>query len=338
VSTNTALTIRPWQTLARSNYLGHSQFSADPYFNGKIDSFRIFSRALSAAEIQNLAYAPPSLAHRYSFTSNAWDSIGMAHGGLLGSAVVTNGALQLTGTPGGYVSLPGGLVSGSSAATIEFWATFGANGNWARVFDFGNITGTSGQNFLFFTPHNSSGGVQMGLSVVDSETNNLTAPGTFDNRTLHVVCIVDPTNGYSALYTNGVLMVAQTNTLPALTGVNNAWSFIGRSLYSADAWLNANIEELRIYDGRLTPQQIAVNDQFGPDALALPISLVPSNTPTSFNLSWPAYAVGFGLQATPVLGGTSGWTNLNTSAALNNNQWQINIPFTNSMEFFRLRR
>jgi hypothetical protein len=338
VSTNTALTIRPWQTLARSNYLGHSQFSADPYFNGKIDSFRIFSRALSAAEIQNLAYAPPSLAHRYSFTSNAWDSIGMAHGGLLGSAVVTNGALQLTGTPGGYVSLPGGLVSGSSAATIEFWATFGANRNWARVFDFGNITGTSGQNFLFFTPHNSSGGVQMGLSVVDSETNNLTAPGTFDNRTLHVVCIVDPTNGYSALYTNGVLMVAQTNTLPALTGVNNAWSFIGRSLYSADAWLNANIEELRIYDGRLTPQQIAVNDQFGPDALALPISLVPSNTPTSFNLSWPAYAVGFGLQATPVLGGTSGWTNLNTSAALNNNQWQINIPFTNSMEFFRLRR
>jgi hypothetical protein len=178
----------------------------------------------------------------------------------------------------------------------------------------------------------------MGLSVVDSETNNLTAPGTFDNRTLHVVCIVDPTNGYSALYTNGVLMVAQTNTLPALTGVNNAWSFIGRSLYSADAWLNASIEELRIYDGRLTPQQIAVNDQFGPDALALPISLVPSNTPTSFNLSWPAYAVGFGLQATPVLGGTSGWTNLNTSAALNNNQWQINIPFTNSMEFFRLRR
>ena len=338
VSTNTALTIRPWQTLARSNYLGHSQFSADPYFNGKIDSFRIFSRALSAAEIQNLAYAPPSLAHRYSFTSNAWDSIGMAHGGLLGSAVVTNGALQLTGTPGGYVSLPGGLVSGSSAATIEFWATFGANRNWARVFDFGNITGTSGQNFLFFTPHNSSGGVQMGLSVVDSETNNLTAPGTFDNRTLHVVCIVDPTNGYSALYTNGVLMVAQTNTLPALTGVNNAWSFIGRSLYSADAWLNASIEELRIYDGRLTPQQIAVNDQFGPDALALPISLVPSNTPTSFNLSWPAYAVGFGLQATPVLGGTSGWTNLNTSAALNNNQWQINIPFTNSMEFFRLRR
>jgi hypothetical protein len=339
VATNTALTIRPWQTLARSNYLGHSQFSADPYFNGKIDSVRIFGRALSAAEIQDLAYAPPALAHRYSFTGNARDSIGMAHGGLLGNAVVTNGALQLTGTTGGYLSLPGGLVSGSSAATVEFWATFGANGNWARVFDFGNIAGTNGQNFLFFTPHNSSGGAQMGFSVVGSGTNNLTSPGTFDNRTLHVVCIVDPTNRYSALYTNGVLMAAQTNTLPALTGVSNAWSFIGRSLFSADAWLNASIDEFRIYDGRLTPQQIAVNDQFGPDSLALPISIAPSKTTTSFSLSWPAYAVGFGLQATPTLGGTTGWTSLNaTAAVLNNNQWQITIPLTNSAQFFRLRR
>jgi hypothetical protein len=338
VATNTALTIRPWQTLARSNYLGHSQFPGDPYFNGEIDSFRIFSRALSAAEIQGIAYAHPALAHRYSFTNNVWDSIGMAHGGLMGSAVVTNGALQLTGVAGDYVSLPGGLVSGSSAATIEFWATFGTNGNWARVFDFGNISGASGQNFLFFTPHNSAGGVQTGFAVVGSGTNNLIAPDTFDGRQLHIVCITDPTNGYSAIYTNGVLAAAQTNTLPALTGVGNAWSFIGRSLFSADAWLNASIDEFRIYDGRLTPQQIAADYQYGPGALAMPVSLVQSKVRTGVNLSWPAGAVGFGLQASPALGGAAGWMNVTSTPTLGSNLWQLTLPSTSSAQFYRLRR
>ncbi|MGA9451450.1 MAG: family 43 glycosylhydrolase, partial [Verrucomicrobiia bacterium] len=75
VATNNNLTIRPWQTLAMTNYIGHSQFPADPLFGGEIGSFRIFGRALSGAEIQDLAYAQPPLAHRYSFTSNisnAW--------------------------------------------------------------------------------------------------------------------------------------------------------------------------------------------------------------------------------------------------------------------------
>ncbi|MBW8863945.1 MAG: family 43 glycosylhydrolase, partial [Verrucomicrobia bacterium] len=136
VGTNNAMTIRPWQVLTRSNYLGKSQFAADPLFSGRLESFRIFGRALSAAEIRDLAYAHPALAHRYSFssgTSNVWDSIGMAHGTLMGNAIVTNGALKLTGASGGYVNLPGGLVSGSSVVTVEFWATFGVNGNWARV-------------------------------------------------------------------------------------------------------------------------------------------------------------------------------------------------------------
>ena len=68
-------------------------------FAGEISSFRIFGRALSGAEIQNLAYAHPALAHRYSFNTNSpaavWDSIGMAHGTLMGNAIVTNNALQL---------------------------------------------------------------------------------------------------------------------------------------------------------------------------------------------------------------------------------------------------
>ncbi len=51
VATNTSVTIKP-STIGSTtqNYLGKSQFS-DPLFKGSIDKFKIYSRALSAAEI-----------------------------------------------------------------------------------------------------------------------------------------------------------------------------------------------------------------------------------------------------------------------------------------------
>ncbi len=335
IATNTSITIRPWQILAASNYVGKSQFPADPLFNGRVGSLRIFGRALSAAEILMLADANPSLAHRYSFTSNVWDTVGMAHGSLTGNASITNGALVLTGTTGGYANLPGGLVSGSAAVTVECWATFGANGNWARVFDFGNISGSSGQNYLFYSPHTSLTGQRLSLGT--SATVNFDTPGILDNRTVHVVCMVDPTNNYCAIYTNAVLQSQLTATLPALSGVSTAWSFIGRSLFSADAWLNATITELRIYDGRLTPAEITANDKAGPDALALPVSLSSSNSPSSLALSWPSWAVGYGVQSTTNLAGGN-WTPVTATATLSGDQWWLNLPLTNGAKFFRLQR
>jgi len=55
VSSNTGVTIKP-STIGSTtqNYLGKSQFS-DPMFKGSIDGFKIYSRALSATEIQNSA-------------------------------------------------------------------------------------------------------------------------------------------------------------------------------------------------------------------------------------------------------------------------------------------
>ena len=334
IATNNAMTLRPWQTLPQNNNIGKSQFPADPMFNGEIGSFRIFGRPLSAAEIADVAYAQPALAHRYSFATNAWDSIGMAHGMLIGNAVVTNGALVLDGSTGTYVNLPGGLVSGASAVTLEFWATFGAGGNWERVVDFGNISGVNGSDYFLYSPHTSLGGQRMELST--NTTSTFDIGGTLDNRSVHVVCIVDPTNNYAAVYTNGVLESAVTKAWPKFTSVSTAWSFIGRSLFSSDAYLNATVEELRIYDGRLTPQEIAANDEFGPKALALPVTLVRSNTPSGTSLSWPSWAAGFNLQASPGLLGP--WSTNGLVPVLANDTWSVVISQTNPLSVFRLKR
>ncbi|HXN31753.1 MAG TPA: LamG domain-containing protein [Polyangiaceae bacterium] len=55
VAKNAAMTLNP-ASLGNTtqNWLGRAQFTADPYMNGKIDELRIYARALTAAEVQQL--------------------------------------------------------------------------------------------------------------------------------------------------------------------------------------------------------------------------------------------------------------------------------------------
>lgn len=260
------VTIRPWEILARNNYLGRSQFAADPYFNGRLDAVRIFGRALSATEIADIAAAPPTLAHRYSFAGNARDSAGMAHGSLKGAASWQNGAVRLPGANGAYVDLPGGLVRGGSAVTIEAWTAFGDSAPWARLFDFGNIAGANGADFLFWSPRTSSGPARLAMAAGGGYFE-LNSSRSFNNLANHLALVVDPAAGYAASYVNGVLQNQFTGAVPALSSVGAGWSFLGRSLFAADPWLNATIDEFRIHDGRLTAQEIAASSAAGPGLL-----------------------------------------------------------------------
>ena len=52
---STTITIDPSAVAQTANYLGDSQFTADPIFNGAIDDFRIYNRGLAAAEVAALA-------------------------------------------------------------------------------------------------------------------------------------------------------------------------------------------------------------------------------------------------------------------------------------------
>ena len=55
VATNTSMTLNP-SNLGETtqNWIGRSQYTGDAYFNGQIDDFRIYSRALGASEISAL--------------------------------------------------------------------------------------------------------------------------------------------------------------------------------------------------------------------------------------------------------------------------------------------
>src|SRR5262249_23495482 len=122
----------------------------------------------------------------------------------------------------------------------------------------------------------------------------------------HVVVVYNPNPARQFLgtYINGVLVGSVVTTKP-LTSLNNAFSFLGRSLYNGDNWLNGSIDEFRIYDGELDRFQIAASFQSGPDVPNFNVG-----TFTSFN-------VGVGNPNIPVTQARQLLAILNFSAATN---------------------
>ncbi|MFD0673020.1 LamG-like jellyroll fold domain-containing protein [Cohnella sp. M.A.Huq-80] len=82
VATNTSMTLNPSSLgTTTNNWIGRSQFSGDAYFNGSVDDFRIYSRALSASEISALmggGTTPTDIASQATASTSfvsSWESL-----------------------------------------------------------------------------------------------------------------------------------------------------------------------------------------------------------------------------------------------------------------------
>ncbi|MCF7669772.1 MAG: Ig-like domain-containing protein [Verrucomicrobia bacterium] len=216
-----------------------------------------------------VAMTQADLIHRYDFNGDAEDSVGTAHGTAEGTASFTGTALDLYGEAGAYVNLPGGLIDGLESVTFEFWTEVFENANWCRIYDFGdtNVDGL-GRYYVMFTPHSDAGDTRMSYADEDPGYDHeliATAPGVMDNQgKTHVACVYDPPSGVMSLYMDGV-RVGQTALDFPLSSISNVYSYIGRSLYSGDAYLNATIDEFRIHDTALSPVEVAAGFVAGPE-------------------------------------------------------------------------
>ena len=232
----------------------------------------VLARAVTAAGLlvsAGVAPAQPAAAlqHRYSFTTDASDSVGHADGTLHGAARIQDGQVELNGTRGTYVNLPGGLIAGYPAVTFECWVTLGTNKSWTRIFDQGSTNGSKGGHDLYFCPH--SGEKDFRLTIMDPHPTErrVTLPGNLDNQTnLYVACVLDPATGFMGVYTNCVLAAAR-NDLTSLASVDTNLFFLGRSLFASDAPLNGSIDEFRIYNQALSAPAIAGSYRHGPNAV-----------------------------------------------------------------------
>jgi GH43 family beta-xylosidase len=284
VGQNTSMTLSPASLgNTNQNWLGRSQYSSDGYLDGQIDDFRIYNRALSGSEVQSLAnnggptptptltptqtatptitptQDPSGLWARYSFEGNANDSSGNARNGTLvnGPTFVTGRVGQAVNLDGSndYVNLPTGIISTLSNFTVASWVKLDTTGSWRRIFDFG--TGTSVNMFL--VPQSSSSTVRFAITTSgNGAEQQLNATPVLPTGTWKHVTVTKSGNT-ATLYVDGVQVAQSTNMIlgpSSLGNTNQNW--IGRSQYSGDAYLDAQIDEFRIYNRALSTAEILV--------------------------------------------------------------------------------
>src|SRR5271169_2966832 len=140
----------------------------------------IWKTVFLSGVLSAISASAQTLQHRYSFSSDATDSVGGANGTLVGNAFITNGALKLpgggtSGSPQGYVSLPTGIVSNDASITVECWVTDTEGSTWAEAWCFGDSAAGQGQPpnsgtaYISLIPHSGGNDFRSAFNLTGSD-------------------------------------------------------------------------------------------------------------------------------------------------------------------------
>lgn len=178
------------------------------------------------------------------------------NGKLFGSAKVVydegrqSNVLQLDGANGGYAEFPKGFFDKRNTMTISmdvksdlssgnfFTFTYGKD---STVYDFLRIRGSEVRNAMTLSSWNAEQEVKGTGAAV----------GTWQN----VVIVIDNTN--MKLYLDGILVSENKDTgiLTSAMGTD-LLAYLGKSMYSADAYFKGSFDNIKVYNRALTTMEI----------------------------------------------------------------------------------
>jgi Alpha-L-arabinofuranosidase B, catalytic/Alpha-L-arabinofuranosidase B (ABFB) domain/Concanavalin A-like lectin/glucanases superfamily/Lamin Tail Domain/NPCBM-associated, NEW3 domain of alpha-galactosidase len=157
VATNTNMTLNPAALgVTNQNWIGRSQFGADPFLAATVDDFQIYDRALSAAEIATLASGQPGAGDVASYKFDE-DSGGIAldsSGNGRNATIISPGNASTPlwqPLPDGPITIPPGSTNVPVTRTSGFKVGQKIAIGYGRTFETATVTavGTSGtQDYL----------------------------------------------------------------------------------------------------------------------------------------------------------------------------------------------
>lgn len=281
---------------------------------------------------------PLTLNHRYSFNGDYTDSIGGANaspsGGTIGfdaenKRVVFSGTGNFNSNPNGdYVALPPDLIRTWNSISIEIWVKENTNLlNFDRIWDFGGQDANgNGNRYIFYaSPANSqvNNRAVIRSTSVGEQIINFSRPTTLNEH--HVVYTLNAGTREARIYLDGILWARNTGvTLQPrdLGSIPNMW--IGRSQFNADPWFQGSVNELRLWRGAVSPQQVALDYAAGPDQFTTELVGFSSLTITNMiagNVQQASlgFSGGLTLGSGPLVGPMSGvvsnWVSSDSSVA-----------------------
>ncbi len=259
------------------------------------DDYGSAAAAWEVAVVKPAAGVPAGPVHRYSFTEDANDSVGTAHGTPYGNVTFGGGSAALGNDgsqnsngaglfpdpldpfktpPGAYIDLPNGIVSAlGNQATFEAWVAWnGPSGSyWQRIFDFGTSdqgenlsTGAANSYYVMMTPWGGASVLRTGYRQGPTANERVIDGPAFPiGSEQHVAVTWDGAAGSVRMFLNGVL-VAQGVPHFALSDMPDVNNWLGRAQWG-DPMLAASYNEFRIFDYAMTPGEVLTSFQAGFD-------------------------------------------------------------------------
>ena len=279
-----------------------------PHFCGKLTLVALTTTLIFGASV---SVSQAQLTHRYTFNTDASDSVGAANGTLFNTATVSGGQLQLNNpnfsgpsTAGGYLSLPPSILPASGSVTIEQWFTFTGSGFFTEAYAFSdnnndtNPPGANNGQYLMHTisapqggPVPAGGGSHVAQALAGYAGGETDAFGTTpgfgaggggyldDGETFMAATVIDSGAGTLSYYlyrtSDGAGGLQQTIPAIPLSSYSFTNAYLGRSAFAVDNSTSGSVDEFRIYSNAESAAQIAADEAAGPNVLVPePTSLV----------------------------------------------------------------
>jgi hypothetical protein len=242
------------------------------YFEGKLDDIRVYNKALTAQEVQDIydadAPAPTGLVAYWPLDGDANDAEGNNDMTAYGGATLTMGTKGVADTAYLFDGVDDGLISNTDAnllgvnnnLTVSVWVKPGATqGSYVDIFDTHHGDGhnfviqqdnenTNSFYFAIRAGDNNGGDGGGGVYQGESKTTQLTA-----DVWQHLVIVK---NGTSLdHYLNGVKQGETLTVVEDVYKVIQPFS-IGSVSGGTERFFNGSIDEVRIYNEALTESEI----------------------------------------------------------------------------------
>ncbi len=233
-----------------------------------------------------------ALQHEWSFNESggttAVDSVGGANVTLQGTTSLGGGVLTLPGGSGNYAVFPNGILSSNNSVTIETWLTDNAGQTWARAWSFGGSVTVAGDliqnNYIDLIPKSGPGAlwteIKAGIPQVTTyDTINAGNRALPTGQETYVTVAYNAQNQTCTMYSNGIATGSLGGVAITPASLGNALNnYIGLDQWN-DAVFNGTFDEMRIWDGAVTPAYMLVSAAAGPGVV------VTNITPQSLSLS-----------------------------------------------------
>jgi hypothetical protein len=242
----------------------------------------------------NIIVTNQTLQHEWSFNENggttAADSVGGANVTLQGTTSLGGGVLTLPGGGGNYAKIPDGILSSNQSVTIETWLTDNAGQTWSRAWSFGGSVTVAGDliqnNYIDLIPRSGPGAMwaefRAGIPQLTTyDTANGGNQALPTGQETYVTVTYNVQNQTCTMYSNGVVAGTLTGVTITPASLGNAMNnFIGLDQWN-DSPFQGTFDEMRIWDGAVTPIYALVAATAGPGVVVTNTTLQTPITVTA---------------------------------------------------------